>query len=371
MDTSTHLGDIELSLKFARLTRRSTRGGFDKMFVTGWSRGGYFTVALANQQAVYPRHKRDIKGIIPVDFAFKTNKDDIRAWACCAAQSYTEIPDLSDGLPSYDTLGNPVDPFANKKGLLFTISAALASTDSEGNSPFFPPLIAEDGVTEVYLKNSDVFDVNFGASWFPWNVYINCWGLEDYHFMAVTPQMTVAPGGWIIEGFLKNHFPVPLPVMAPERDMSFSDRVYTLLLAFHISPYQSYGEQRESKIVMGDCGDGDLPYDDNLSEIKVPVLYVGAAGGSEAMGNAEYTLGLLGTPKDKKELLEVQLLPPAYANMDFGHADLYIGNEKTDPDDEESPTYAEALFWTPMLNWIENNSEKRKSEGKVKKAGRS
>jgi hypothetical protein len=80
----------------------------------------------------------------------------------------------------------------------------------------------------------------------------------------------------------------------------------------------------------------DLPYDDHLGRIKIPVFYVGAAGGDGAHG--VYATTLLGSA-DKSSLV-VALYPPDLAALDYGHADLlWADNAKT-------------LVWEPIYNWI-------------------
>ncbi|CAD7782394.1 hypothetical protein DMNBHIDG_03069 [Candidatus Methanoperedenaceae archaeon GB37] len=60
----------------------------------------------------------------------------------------------------------------------------------------------------------------------------------------------------------------------------------------------------------------EVPYDDYLSEINIPVFYVGAAGGFGEYGI--YTVTLLGST-DKKTLI-VQLYPPEAVALDYGHS---------------------------------------------------
>ncbi len=100
-------------------------------------------------------------------------------------------------------------------------------------------------------------------------------------------------------------------------------------------PYQAFAEVVDTEALL--CGKLDLPYDDHLADIAVPVLYVGAAGGFGAQGL--YGLSLLGGP-DKTARL-VRLLPEASRAEDFGHADLFLA------------TNAPEEVWTPILQWIQ------------------
>jgi hypothetical protein len=100
-------------------------------------------------------------------------------------------------------------------------------------------------------------------------------------------------------------------------------------------PYQGFAEVVESEALL--CGTPDLPYDDHLADISVPVLYVGAAGGFGTQGL--YGLSLLGGT-DKTVRL-VRFFPEEARVQDFGHADLFLA------------TSAPEEVWTPVLQWIQ------------------
>src|SRR6185436_3486889 len=63
----------------------------------------------------------------------------------------------------------------------------------------------------------------------------------------------------------------------------------------------------------------NVPFDDHLGQIRVPVLYVGAGGGVGDLGN--YTTTLLGSTD--VTLHVVSLTPPAQRLFDIGHADIF------------------------------------------------
>jgi hypothetical protein len=115
--------------------------------------------------------------------------------------------------------------------------------------------------------------------------------------------------------------------------MIYSDYTYAQLAGLGVAPFQSYGEQRDSMLCLCDNpAVGDSPYDDNLSEINIPVLMVACEGGAIA-GSADDILSRFGG--DEKEVLT---LTGAYGG--YGHVDPYVAND------------AEAIFWQPMLDWI-------------------
>ena len=85
------------------------------------------------------------------------------------------------------------------------------------------------------------------------------------------------------------------------------------------------------------CGAEDLPYDDYLKDVKVPVLYVGAAGGfgkygeftvKEQLGSKDVTVQRVGFESD------------ADRKKDFGHADLWLAKD------------AQSQVWEPILKWV-------------------
>ena len=80
----------------------------------------------------------------------------------------------------------------------------------------------------------------------------------------------------------------------------------------------------------------DSPYGDNLGQIKVPVLYIGAAGGIGKV--AEYTMQLLGS--SDITIIMMQTLPDADAVNDFGHMEPFTASN------------SKQLVWQPMHAWI-------------------
>jgi hypothetical protein len=85
------------------------------------------------------------------------------------------------------------------------------------------------------------------------------------------------------------------------------------------------------------CNELDLPYDDHLAEVKVPVLYVGARGGFGEHG--DYSTTLLGS-RDVTTM-HITLLPEQ--PLDFGHSDLFWA--------ENAPT----VSWEPIYNWVRSH----------------
>jgi len=99
-------------------------------------------------------------------------------------------------------------------------------------------------------------------------------------------------------------------------------------------PYEADHFEMDYTAIISDAV--PVPWDDNLNLITVPVFNVAAAGG---MGDlTPYTTTLLGST-DVQNLV-VRLHPAGEEALDFGHIDLFMAHN------------AEALVWTPILNWV-------------------
>jgi hypothetical protein len=79
-----------------------------------------------------------------------------------------------------------------------------------------------------------------------------------------------------------------------------------------------------------------VPFDDHLSEITVPILFAGAAGG---FGKTGYYSTTLTSSTDITKFI-TQLQPDDQRAIDFGHADNVLARD------------AETLVWQPILDWI-------------------
>ena len=323
MNTDTHLDDFELTLQVARLTRGLTGQGNGRMYVTGFSRGAYMAVALADRQAVYSGISRDIKGIIPVDFPIKSDDPNLKQTGCDRIGGYDHVMAGNGGV--YPPFNDPsiIPPFFNPTGMAFIGAAYDSLTKPEGINQLFG------------VSNKNVYDIFTGATWFPFHLIAGGAGDWQWSFNAEAPIVT-------LDKFDANNpysgvlpfpvvFPNPLFSNVPDTDMLYTNYTYMQLASFYIAPFQSYGEQRDSMVCL--CEDTeDSPYDDNLDKIHVPVLLVDADGGAIA-GSSDETLSRLGS--EEKEILRVSGSVGGY-----GHADLYFADD------------ADTEFWQPMLDWL-------------------
>jgi hypothetical protein len=79
-----------------------------------------------------------------------------------------------------------------------------------------------------------------------------------------------------------------------------------------------------------------VPFDDHLSQIAVPILFAGAAGGFGQTGYYSTTL----TASTDITKFTVQIQADDQRAIDFGHADTVLAKD------------ADTLVWKPILDWI-------------------
>ena len=90
------------------------------------------------------------------------------------------------------------------------------------------------------------------------------------------------------------------------------------------------------------CGDANPSYSDSLSLIRIPVLYIGAAGGEGDLGL--YTLTQLGSRDIQHDV--VSFYPPDQAALDFGHDDLLAADN------------AQEVVWSKIiLHWLQDHAD--------------
>jgi hypothetical protein len=239
------------------------------------------------------REERNVGAYIPVDTWFKVQDPAFRATMCDFADSTAS--DLAAGIYAY-----------NRD--VFIQLGQLAITDPNGVSPIFgPPYTNLDASLTV------------GAAYYqlnPPNTYA-----EFYHFVGGT-----FPGGdiWAIpDGLVYT---------------SISEWNNFLVSASHFEAVRMIYDTYTIS-----CGAGlSGPFDNHLSDITVPVLYVGAGGGFGT--NGLYTLTFLGS-QDVSNLI-VSFYPPEQAAFDFGHVDLFHAQ------------HADDLVWSPIYQWLSRHVER-------------
>jgi hypothetical protein len=87
------------------------------------------------------------------------------------------------------------------------------------------------------------------------------------------------------------------------------------------------------------CDQTNVPWDDHLRAIQVPILYVGSGGGFGTYGL--YTLSLLGSRDIQQHIVS---LIPSDRSRDFAHVDLF--NAKI----------AKDQWWSLAAAWIKSHA---------------
>ncbi|HYO70116.1 MAG TPA: hypothetical protein VEU33_28970 [Archangium sp.] len=298
----THAQDVGTGLTVARAVRTLTGSGHQKMNLLGWSRGAAVAYAYMNAETQRPQGQRHVSGFIPVDMVMKfgPEAEPQRQWACVRAA----VGDLVLRSGRYE--GNLLGPGAGV-AILYVGQQARNNPDAPAQIPGIelPPITFRQlgvlvGAATFALLTNEAYGIQPSVPF--------------YHFS----QAAGFAGG----------LPTALENV---NEPAFFDFLSTA------RPFQSFTELVESDRMQ--CGDESLPYDDHLAQVKVPVLYVGAAGGFGSYGVA--STKRLGS-KDVSVHL-VQKLPDAYRVADYGHADLFLASD------------AETAVWEPIYQWMKKH----------------
>jgi hypothetical protein len=277
---STAVSDARVGLRVARVARRLGGLGNRRLHVLGWSRGVWATLALANAEATERPRRRDIAGLIPVEGAFKVDPaDEAFRLSTCADYDYYQ------GLLDAGTFG--------ADETFFQVVGQQALDFPGDPSPFAP------GLTNG----------QFAMGVVSWPVGIP--GLEWYHFAA---------GSFDDDG-------VPL-------DLVYTDPALSALELTKVYDFDPALYLRDASAVT--CDELDVPWDDHLDRVRLPILYVGAGGGFGPLG--EYQTRLVGSSDVTVHIVRTR--PEDMAAFDIGHADVF-----------QAPLSRE-LFWTPIRDWI-------------------
>ncbi len=277
--------NILTGMSVARFVRRFTGNGNGKMNLMGFSTGFMTGFAALNIETQLPPGRRQIGGFIPIDFFYKTQDHAYLVSECIYAYEMEEALQAGE--------------YHQESGLFFQMMGALADEDPDGISPFYGP--DEISNLQFAIMAGALTSVMFG---FP----------GDTHFFA---------GIFDDEG-------VPI------------DLNYTPVQEYleWLQTFNNYGSNfMEYDIAATHCDEEDVPFDDYLHEINVPVFFVGAGGGWGHM--MDYTASLLGS--EDIELLNIQLQSEVL--LDIGHVDIYTA------------VNAEEVFWQPVLDWIVDHTQ--------------
>jgi hypothetical protein len=274
--------DLGIALSIARLARSMTGGGNNKMLLLGYSSGAATALVYLGQEAQEPEASRNVAGFVAGDYGLVSDDPDWRAATCGDLASYES--EMAAG--NYGAFS----PF-----LLF---GPPSLNDPDGASALIP------GLTNLMA----------GIGIATWPAYNGI----SYHYLA-----------GIFDG---NGLPTGLQYTQPDNWVDF------MVYAPAWEPYAFLADY--SAVI---CSPETVPWDDNLGDITVPVLWLGAAGGAAPLST--YTLEVIGS-NDITEVI-VELETPENVLLDFGHVDLFLADN------------AEVEVWAPTLDWIKTHTSQR------------
>ena len=143
-------------------------------------------------------------------------------------------------------------------------------------------------------------------------------------YVGAQPNASFSPWYHFVAGFFNSSgIPTRLRYTPARKFMRFFTQV---------APFEAQADYVSSYRVW--CGKPDRLVD-NLSAIRVPVLYLAAAGGFGVVGS--YSTHLLGSHDVRKVV--VRLRRPGHEGNDFGHADLWQASNSRPA-------------WPPLLHWL-------------------
>ncbi len=266
--------DLRQAMSVARIARFLTGNGLGKVILAGYSSGAITGFATLNEETQLLPPVRHVNGYISLDIPIKTNNAELIAFL----KSY------------YGQLQAAYDAGEYAEQVPFQALGGLARTNPGGPSPIL------EGFTNLQAA------LFYGAG--------PIFQVIPFHYLA---------GEW------ENDLPIDLQYMTIDQWFDFleSAPAYEALL-FEVEAFGMISDAL------------DLPFDDHLAEITVPIYNVSPAGGFGELSKHGTTL--LGS-RDIEHLI-TSLRPPEEVLFDFAHIDLFIANN------------AETLVWQPVLEWI-------------------
>jgi hypothetical protein len=278
------LDDLRIALDFARSTRARAGADGQGLPLLGWSRGGMIGYAFVNEETRRPAHDRLVSGLIVADMFFKTDDRVLQLLEC----NYERLFRVWMGQGFY----------AQENSTLAEMGT-LSETDPDGTSPIYGP---------PYTNRTA--SLTLGSALFVHGQTLTPW----YHFVAgAFPNDDV------------NQMPTGLQNTSVHRWDS---------LLIGSAPYEPYAMLADAAGIT--CGRVATPFDDRLAQVRVPVLYVGAAGGIGVYGLS--TLHLLGSPDVTEHI--ARLRPVGEEPLDFGHFDMLAARA------------AASLDWSIIADWL-------------------
>jgi hypothetical protein len=281
MGVTQELDDLRGALALVRATRALDGSGGGRVPLVGFSHGAQLAYLYAAVEASRPAAQRHVDAIAALDFygALPPDADDTRAVFCDFA--------------AFERPGAGRRRHRQRRTSSSSTSARLARTAPDELSPIFGD-----------RSNHDALALVLGQTYFfaPY--------APLYHLLAPVLDDAGEARGYA----------------------AVADDAASAWLA-GATPHQSMREGADLDHLL--CGDA-APITAPLSRIRVPVLYLGAAGGAGELG--VYTTTQVSSAD--VTALVARRLPPGREAEDVGHADLLFASD--------APT----LAWQPLATWL-------------------
>lgn len=278
-DVAREVDHVLASMSIARALRGLSGQGPGPMNLLGFSYSVPIAYAAATRETREAPLLRDIAGLVAVDGLMKHDPaDEFHRLASCAEADNLQA--LIDG-----------GVYHNSNGTVFSLFGQLAATAPDDASPLIPGLTNYQAILAI------------GAS----------------------PRPTPAPGWHFVAGrFDASGLPSGL---------LYTDPADWINLAASLPPYMPLPSIQE--LATARCAEADVPFDDHLADVAVPILYLGAGGGLGTLGF--HMSALTGSDDVTHHVASVAGVPPI---LDIGHADLLMADD------------APALAWDALRDWL-------------------
>jgi hypothetical protein len=268
-------GDLRTGMAIARIARYLVGNTLDKMTLACYSSGVSTGFALLNHEAQLDNSVRHTKSYVPIDLPVISDDAPLNLFMAGDRQTYV------DAIAG----GNYESP------LFFTLVAELARTDPNGDSPVF------EGFT------NNMVALFFGSGPIAGDDVI-------FHYLA---------GNWV------DGFPASFKYVTMDQWLDF------MASGVDYQPCQFFIDLDELLL-----HEVDSPFDDNFSQITIPIYNLSCAGGFGEL--TKYAFNKIGSTDVTHHIPALDT--PENALFDFGHIDIFLGNN------------AETIIWEPLLNWL-------------------
>lgn len=283
MGVAQELDDIGAALAFARALRLAGGDGADRLALIGFSHGAQLAYLYAAVEGGRPAAQRHVKALVPMDIYAELAPEDADLAAAACANSALE----------YDLVAKGVTDSPND---FFITLGRLDRTAPADASPFF-----------TGLTNAESFLLTAG---------------QTYQFAPYTPRYHLAA-----------------PVLSGGVAIGLRESPRTRIEAWfeHAAPHQALRESADLDALW--CGTTPPPVVAPLSQIRVPLYYLGAAG---AFGSH----GVYSTTRVASTDVTVHIVERLSTDRiaeDFGHGDLLYATD------------APKLAWEPLTKWLSSH----------------